>query len=337
MTDSRYFETDEGQKTIADLLHGDDLASTSEYLIGILFDKDKREQLFRQFLTYETNVDYDWFNLYYSQQMTRISKKHKSYYSPPELGKLAKQLVDVERTNGDTEATKRNLGATNYDVGAGTGQLTVTVWDGNRRKHSPFSYRPSMYFYVAEELKEQGKPSRALPFLLFNFLIRGMDGVVISGDSLSRSISQVYFIQQAQDDHLGFSSLNVMPRSLDVEQAFDVKAWIDKPIVHIEDKDIMPQFIVDQLTGNKRQPEQAGEDKQLGIYKKRLNIIRNMAKGNDDKEFDGKLTESDKALVDFLDVLMPGFAQFEAEKNEERMERHRANIEATQSGTRDRS
>ncbi|WP_260339062.1 SAM-dependent DNA methyltransferase [Lacticaseibacillus paracasei] len=320
MTD-RYFETEDGQKTIDKLLHGDDLASTSEYLMGILFDKDKREHLFRQFLEYETNVDYDWFNLYYSQEMTRISKKHKSYYSPPSLGKLAKQLVDVARTDGDAEATKNNLLATHYDVGAGTGQLTVTTWDANRRKHSPFSYKPSMYFYVSEELKLSGKPSRSIPFLLFNYLIRGMDGVVIAGDSLSRSISQVYFIQQPEDDHLGFSSLNVMPRTPDTMEAFDVKAWIDEPIEHIEDND-MPQFIVNELIGTK-QPEQADEDKQLGIYKKRLNIIRNMAKDNHDKEFDGKLTESDKALVDFLDVLMPGFAQFEAEKNKERMERHK--------------
>ncbi|WP_223602763.1 SAM-dependent DNA methyltransferase [Lacticaseibacillus paracasei] len=325
MTD-RYFETEDGQATIAKLLHGDDLASTSEYLMHILFDKDKREHLFRQFLEYETNVDYDWFNLYYSQEMTRVSKKTKSFYSPPALGKLAKQLVDVARTDGDTEATKRNLGATNYDVASGTGQLTVAAWDANRRKHSPFDYRPSMYFYVAEELKQQNKPSRSIPFLLFNFLIRGMDGIVIAGDSLSRSISQVYFIQQPEDDHLGFSSLNVMPRTPDTMEAFDVRTWIDKPIEHIEDKD-MPQFIVNELTGGTKQPEQAGEQagEQLGIYKKRLNIIRNMAKDNDGKEFDGKLTESDKALVDFLDVLMPGFAQFEAEKNKERMERHRAN------------
>lgn len=326
MTD-RYFETDKGQETIAQLLHGDDLASTSEYLMSILFDKDKREHLFRQFLEYETNVDYDWFNLYYSQEMTRVSKKSKSYYSPPELGKLAKQLVDVARTDGDTEAAKNNLMATNYDVGAGTGQLTIAAWNANRRKHNPFDYKPSMYFYVAEELKEAGKPSRSIPFLLFNYLIRGMDGVVIAGDSLSRSISQVYFIQQPEDDHLGFSSFNVMPRTPDTMKAFDVRTWIDEPIEHIEDKH-MPQFIVNELIGTK-QPEQAdeqaGEDKQLGIYKKRLNIIRNMTKDNDDdEEYDGKLTESDRALIDFFDVLMPGFAQFESEKNKERMERHRA-------------
>ncbi|EKQ10842.1 phage protein [Lacticaseibacillus casei A2-362] len=250
MTDNRYFETDKGQKTIAKLLHGDDLASTSEYLMHILFDKDKREQLFRQFLEYETNVDYDWFNLYYSQEMTRVSKKSKSFYSPPALGKLAKQLLDVARTDGDAEATKNSLLATNYDVGAGTGQLTIAAWNANRRKHNPFYYKPSMYFYVAEELKQEGKPSRSLPFLLFNYLIRGMDGVVIAGDSLTRSASQVYFIQQPEDDHLGFSSLNVMPRTPDTMEAFDVRTWIDKPIEHMEDND-MPQFIINELIGTK--------------------------------------------------------------------------------------
>lgn len=318
MTD-RYFETEDGQKTIAKLLHGDDLASTSEFLMHILFDKEKREQLFSQFLEYETNVDYDWFNLYYSQEMTRISKKHKSYYSPPELGQLAKQLVDVARTDKDTNTTQGKTMATNYDVGAGTGQLTVTAWDLNRHKHSPFSYKPSMYFYVAEELKEANKPSRSIPFLLFNYLIRGMDGVVIAGDSLTRSISQVYFIQQPEDDHLGFSSLNVMPRTQDTMSTFDVRTWVDKPIVHVEDES-MPKFIINELIGTK-QPEQAdeqaGEDKSLGIYKKRLNVIRNMTKDKDGDK-DWELTESDKALVNFLDFLMPGFKEFEMEKNKER-------------------
>ena len=94
----RYFETDEGQQTIAKLLHGDDLAATSEYLMHILFDIAKREQLFNQFLEYDQDLSYDWFNMYYSAEMTRISKKKKSYYSPPELGQLAKQLVEVVRT-----------------------------------------------------------------------------------------------------------------------------------------------------------------------------------------------------------------------------------------------
>lgn len=319
----RYFETYEGQKAIADLLHGDDLAATSEYLMSVLFYKDKREQLFNQFLTHEKDLTYDWFQLYYSQEMTRISKKKKSYYSPPALGKLAKQLVEVARTDKDTNTMQHKTMSSNYDVGAGTGQLTVTAWDSNRHKHSPFDFKPSMYFYVAEELKEAGKPSRSIPFLLFNYLIRGMDGVVIAGNSLTRSISQVYFIQQPEDDHLKFSSLNIMPRTPDTMEAFDVRTWVDEPIEHIEDKD-MPQFIIDELLGNKQPQAQIETDnKQVDIYKRRLNIIRSMTK--DDEDDDPTLTQSDKALINFMDAFMPGFKEFEEEKNKKRMERNRAN------------
>ena len=83
-------------------------------------------------------------------------------------------------------------------------------------------------------MKEENKPSRSLPFLLFNFLVRGMNGVVIAGDSLSRKISQVYYIYNPADDFNGFSDLNVMPRSPEVEQLFDIRNWIDEPIIHVE-------------------------------------------------------------------------------------------------------
>ncbi|WP_191984565.1 SAM-dependent DNA methyltransferase [Lacticaseibacillus paracasei] len=235
---------------------------------------------------------------------------------------MAKQLVEVVRTDKDTNTTQHKTMSSNYDIGAGTGQLTIQVWNDDRQKHSQ-GYKPSMYFYVAEELKEQGKPSRSIPFLLFNYLIRGMDGVVIAGDSLTRSISQVYFIQQPSDDPCGFSSLNVMPRTPDTMHTFDIQSWIDEPIEHTEDK-YMPQFIIDELLGNKQPQEQIETDnKQVDIYKRRLDIIRNMTK--DDEDDDPSLTESDKALISFFDTLMPGFGEFEAEKNKERMERHRAN------------
>lgn len=318
----RYFETDEGQQTIASLLHGDDLASTSEYLMSVLFNKDEREQLFNQFLAHEQDLSYDWFQLYYSLEMTRISKKKKTYYSPPELGQLAKQLVDVEKTDKDTNTTQGKTMATNYDVGAGTGQLTVTAWDLNRHKHSPFSYKPSMYFYVTEELKEAGKPSRSIPFLLFNYLIRGMDGVVVAGDSLTRSISQVYFIQQPEDDHFKFSSLNVMPRTETVMHEFDVRTWVDEPIQHIEDENI-PTFIIDGLTG--KQQSINVTPKQADIYQRRLNVIRNLAGDDNGKTYSEQPSESEQELVSFIDYILPGFEEFEAQKRHERFEQHKAN------------
>lgn len=216
----RYFESEAGQAKINELIGGYDLASTSAALRKIIFDKDQREALFRKFLQYDTDVRYDWFNQYYSLEMQRVSKKKtSSFYTPPEVGQLVAQL---SRPDSDTAMTKHNALATNYDVCAGTGQLTIQAWQADRIQHSPFAYKPSMYFYLAEEL---GSPSYAIPFLLFNFMIRGMDGVVIEGDSLSRKAEQVYFIQQPEDNHLGFSHLNVMPRSKDIMQTFDVRSW----------------------------------------------------------------------------------------------------------------
>lgn len=71
-------------------------------------------------------------------------------------------------------------------------------------------------------------------FLLFNMLIRGMNGIVVHGDALSREIKNVYFIQNTSDDYMKFSDLNVMPRSEMAEKVFNVHKWIGDGIEHIE-------------------------------------------------------------------------------------------------------
>lgn len=267
-----FFETDEGQHKLRELLHAEDLAEASENLMEIIFDKSKREDLFRQFLDIEANVDYDWFTRFFHDQLgptTQLMKKNKAYFTPPALGHLVAKLTGTQ-TSSTNDYTR-------YDPAAGSGQLTIAKWSEDRYSHSPFEYRPSMYFYVAEELKQEGKPSRALPFLLFNYMIRGIDGVVISGDSLTRNISQVFFIQQPQDDMLSFSDVNVMPRTKDVEQTFQVKSWIDKPLDHIEDNE-MPSFISYHLMGQPTPQEKDLMEK----LKKMTNIISKL----DNKQYE---------------------------------------------------
>ncbi|HAK1366479.1 TPA: SAM-dependent DNA methyltransferase, partial [Listeria monocytogenes] len=75
---------------------------------------------------------------------------------------------------------------------------------------------------------------RALPFLLFNLLIRGMNATVIHGDALTREAKQVYFIQNDKDDLLNFSSFNIMPHSETVEKEFNIHKWLEPVIEHIE-------------------------------------------------------------------------------------------------------
>src|SRR5690606_26105407 len=86
--------------------------------------------------------------------------------------------------------------------------MTIAAWDGDRMQHSPFDYRPSWYFYVCEELSE-----RAIPFLVFNLALRGMNALVTHCDVLSRTAYGAIFIQNDKDDHLAFSSINFLPRT----------------------------------------------------------------------------------------------------------------------------
>ncbi|HFH9559598.1 TPA: SAM-dependent DNA methyltransferase, partial [Streptococcus pyogenes] len=100
-----------------------------------------------------------------------------------------------------------------------------------RLNDSPFTYRPSKYWYHVEELSD-----KAVPFLLFNMSIRGINGVVVHGDSLTRQVKNIYFLQNTKDDMLSFSDINVMPRTQDIEREFNVKEWIGDAIVHVESK-----------------------------------------------------------------------------------------------------
>lgn len=212
------------KKEILQLLDAGDAWQASDNLMKILMEKKKREELFKEFLNFESDLSYDWFSKMYSEELAERTKK-KQYFTPPSISNLISEMLN----NGNDEKN-------NYDPCAGTGSLTIANWDKQRKNTNPIIYLPSNYWYVAEELKIENQPSRALPFLLFNFLIRGMNGVVISGDTLTREISQIYFIQNKSGNFLKFSSLNVMPRNKIVETEFDVRKWIDKPIDHIEDE-----------------------------------------------------------------------------------------------------
>lgn len=194
---------------INELLSIDDIFKAPDTLIKILFDKKKREQLFHNFLKYETDVSFDWFNHYF-QDEAADRKNKKQDFTPLSVGKLLSQLVDTEYLDGITA-----------DICAGTGSLLISKWDNDRKKSNIFTYYPSDYLYQAEELSD-----RAIPFLLFNCMIRGMNAIVVHCDVLSRKAKGVFFIQNERDDFMGFSSLNVMPYTDQVAHEFGIE-WTD--------------------------------------------------------------------------------------------------------------
>lgn len=235
-----------------------DMWQASQIIWDTLFQgAEAREKLFKEFLKVSTNVNYDWFSKGFNNTAADKKKKHQDF-TPGDLGQILDRLIESESKSHE---------GTRYDVGAGTGSLTIQKWNGDRKQFSPFAYKPSHFWYVAEELKIEGQPSYALPFLLFNFMIRGMNGVVIAGDSLTRSVSQVFFIQNIPDNHLGFSSLNVMPRTKEVEQEFDIRKWIDEPIDYVEDN-LEDFFVVDKKDEEQAEREKDELDGMLNIVKK---------------------------------------------------------------------
>jgi type I restriction-modification system DNA methylase subunit len=190
------------------LLGVDDSYKAPERLMSILRNKTERESLFKQFLElFEGDVSYDWFTDYFQDEHAD-RKKQKQDFTPRSVNTLISHLIG-DTSNGD---------GTFYEPCAGTGGMTIARWNDDRMQHSPFDFQPSWYVYTCEELSD-----RALPFLLFNVIIRGMNAIIIQCDVLSRKSYGAFFIQNERDDHMQFSSFNVLPYSGSVEKTLAVK------------------------------------------------------------------------------------------------------------------
>lgn len=191
-------------KNINKLLGISDSYQAPAKIMEVLYDRKKREELFMNFLeAFDFDVSYDWFHEYFQDEHADRKNK-KQDFTPVCLADLLVSLVGG-----------RGIG---YDCAAGTGGITIRKWQEDRIQTSPFEYRPSDYLYVCEELSD-----RAIPFLLFNALIRGMNAIIIHCDVLSRNAYGVFFVQNDKDDHMQFSSLNVMPYSKSVSDFLAVK------------------------------------------------------------------------------------------------------------------
>lgn len=212
-------------ETINKILGITETYKASDTLLKLMMDKEERERIFRLFLEEEWDVSYDWFHTYFQEEQADRKVK-KQDFTPQSIAKLLTALT----------GSNVNGGGMRLDVASGTGGLIIDRWHQDRMSHSPFEYKPSMYFYQCEELSD-----RALPFLLFNLSIRGMNATVVHGDTLTREINQVYFIQNDNDDYLQFSSINIMPQNAIVEREFDVREWLQEEVNHIESP--MPKYV----------------------------------------------------------------------------------------------
>lgn len=191
--------------TINKLLGITESYQAPEKMLKIMMDDEKREELFKEFLKYETNLNYEWFKNYFENEHSDRKVK-KQDFTPDTIATLMTAMV------GDNSCY--------YEIAAGTGTILIKEWVDKLRKNNYKAYDPRKYWYHVEELSD-----RAIPFLLFNMAIRGMNGVALHGDSLTREFKEVYFIRNETDDYLKFSEIFKMPKTKWLEQEFNILGW----------------------------------------------------------------------------------------------------------------
>lgn len=184
------------------------------YLYDIIFKPEERERFYWGLHEVNPSLSTDTFKPYFEEHSAE-RQTNQQLYTPDEVAELLSLMI------GD--------GFSAYDPAAGTGTLLIDKWNHDRIQQSPFTYYPHNYFYIAEELADN-----SLPYLIHNMAYRGMNGIVMHGDSVERVYENIFYIQNTNDDFMDFSDVNVLPRTKDTEEYLDINGWTGKAIEHIE-------------------------------------------------------------------------------------------------------
>ena len=176
-------------------------------LMEIILDKGSAKNIFLKFSTeFQYDLSYDWF-IEYCEDEHADRKKKKQDFTPQCISKL---ICEMQGNSGSGLI---------YEPAAGTGSTIIPHWWGECKKcRYPWEYHPNNYLYWCEELSD-----RALPFLLFNILIRGMNAIVIHGNTLTREAKEVYYCTNQGDSFVCFSDLIKLPHINYVEVLCDIK------------------------------------------------------------------------------------------------------------------
>lgn len=150
----------------------------SDAMMVALGDPQKRHELFSLYLS-EFSLDDDPVNVIF-QEEHGDRDKFKQDYTPPELARLVAEMA--HRDTGKAPATIA-------DLCAGTGTLTLACL-----RKFPHAY------YHCEEVT-----ARAIPFLLFNLAIRGVNAEVFQQDVLTREVTASW---RLIPDGKGFSDIS---------------------------------------------------------------------------------------------------------------------------------
>lgn len=201
-------------------------AQFEQFMRDVLFKREERERFYDGLVELLPDLSVDSFKPYF-ELYSAERKSFQQDYTPNELADLLSKLTrsDVEQH----QSAKYSA----YDATAGTGSLIISKWHDDRIQETPWSYAPHRYFYRADELADN-----AVPYLIHNLAMRGMNAIVIHGDSLMREVKQIYFIQNSNDNYMGYSDINVMPHDKQTAKEFSVAKWLEPAIDHMESQKV---------------------------------------------------------------------------------------------------
>ena len=172
-----------------------------EVLLKILLDNnDTTKDMFLKMLElFKRDISYDWFHEYFQNEHADRKNK-KQDFTPMQVGRLVHSLHN-------------KLDGMLYEPTCGTGGLIINHFNLVMEKYSPLTLNPIDRIYICEELSD-----RAIPFLIFNLAVRGVNAFVIQCDVLTRKATNFYSICNKNNDCLDFSSI----KQIDNEKAKEI-------------------------------------------------------------------------------------------------------------------
>lgn len=190
------------------LIGVDESYKAPEKIMEIISDEESAKEVFLKFLPeFDYELGHEWFNEYFEDEHADRKNK-KQDFTPTCVSRLMSEMQGRQPQYGVI-----------YEPAAGTGSTIISHWYKESRKHRfPWDYQPDNYLYLCEELSD-----KTIPFLLFNLLIRGMNAVVIHGNTLTRETKEVYHCDNVQNANMCFSKLRKLPHTKQVEELFCVK------------------------------------------------------------------------------------------------------------------
>lgn len=188
------------------LLEIDESYEAPSKMMFILKDRELAKKTFFAFLEeFEYDLSYEWFNQYFEDEHADRRNKRQDF-TPTSVSKLMAEMFSESN------------GGIIYEPAAGTGSTIIQHWYKNIRSDYIWNYNPMSVLYYCYELSD-----KTIPFLLFNLMIRGVNAVVIHGNTLTKETKNVYHIFNETNNPMGFSSLMTLEHSDRVEKFFDIK------------------------------------------------------------------------------------------------------------------